>query len=146
MKRTKHSADQIILKLKTAEQLIVQVKIVVEVCRVIELTQPTYHRWRQHYGVILSKEARRLTQLQKEHARLKKRLPEAELENVMLKDLAEVNFGARNAACGPSRFRRIVNGLLNGLSAGWWRNTAVVSAMGAWSSTSRRPSCANASG
>jgi len=47
MKRTRHNAEQIIRKLKTAEQLIAQGKTVVEVCRVIEVTQPTYHRWRQ---------------------------------------------------------------------------------------------------
>ena len=40
----------VIRKLKTAEQLIAQCKTVVEVCRVIEVTQPTYHRWRQQYG------------------------------------------------------------------------------------------------
>ena len=44
MKRTRHTAEQIIRKLKTAEQLIAQGKTVVDVCRVIEVTQPTYHR------------------------------------------------------------------------------------------------------
>ena len=45
MKRARHTAEQVIRKLKTAEQLIVQGKTVTEVCRVIEVTQPTYHRW-----------------------------------------------------------------------------------------------------
>ncbi len=72
---------------ETAEQLIAQGKTVVEVCRVIEVTQPTYHRWRQHYGGMQAEEARRLTQLEKENARLKKLLAEAELEKAMLKDL-----------------------------------------------------------
>jgi transposase-like protein len=47
MKRTRHTPEQIILKLKTAEQLISRAKTVAEVCRVIEVAQPTYHRWRQ---------------------------------------------------------------------------------------------------
>ncbi len=72
--------------------VIAQGKTVVEVCRVIEVTQPTYHRWRQLYGGMQSQEARRLTQLEKENVRLKKFLPEAELEKAMLKDLAEGNF------------------------------------------------------
>jgi hypothetical protein len=38
MKRTRHTAEQIIRKLKTAEQLIAQCKTVAEVCRVIEVT------------------------------------------------------------------------------------------------------------
>ena len=64
----------------TAEQLIAQGRTVADVCRVIEMTQPTYHRWRQQYGGMQAEEARRLTQLEKEKARLKKLLPEAELE------------------------------------------------------------------
>jgi hypothetical protein len=56
------------------------------------VTQPTYHRWRQQYGGMQAEEARRLTQLEKENARLKKLLAEAELEKAMLKDLAEGNF------------------------------------------------------
>jgi len=47
-----------------------------DVCRVIEVTQPTYHRWRQQYGGMQAEEARRLTQLEK----------------AMLRDLAEGNF------------------------------------------------------
>jgi putative transposase len=47
MKRTRHSAEQIIRKLKTAEQLIAQGKTVDDVSCVIEVTQLTYHRWRQ---------------------------------------------------------------------------------------------------
>jgi len=69
MKRTRHTAEQIIRTLKTAEQLIAQGKTVADVCRVIEVTQ-----------------------LEKENARLKKLLAEAELEKAMLKDLAEGNF------------------------------------------------------
>jgi cell shape-determining protein MreC len=65
MKRTRHTAEQIIRKLKTAGQ---------------------------QYGGMQAEEARRLTQLEKENARLKKLLAEAELEKAMLKDLAEGNF------------------------------------------------------
>ena len=65
---------------------------VVDVCRVIEVMQPTYLWWRQQYGGMQAEEARRLTQLEKENARLKKLLAEAELEKAMLKDLAEGNF------------------------------------------------------
>ena len=92
MKRTSHTAEQITRKLKTAEQLIAQGKTVVEVCRVIEVTQPNYHRWRQQYGGMQGEEAKRLTQLEKENSRLKKLLAEAELEEARLNDLAEGNF------------------------------------------------------
>ena len=92
MKRIRHTAEQIIRKLKTAEQLIAQGKTVADVCRALEVTQPTYHRWKQQYGGMQAEEAKRLTQLEKENARLKKLLAEAELEKAMLKELAEGNF------------------------------------------------------
>jgi len=44
MKRTHRKPEQIIRKLKTAEQLIAQGKTIADVCRSIEVTQPTYHR------------------------------------------------------------------------------------------------------
>ena len=70
MKRIRHTAEQIIRKLKTAEQLIAQVKTVADVCRAIEVTQPTYQRWKQQYGGMQAEEAKRLTQLEKGNARL----------------------------------------------------------------------------
>jgi putative transposase len=44
MKRTRHTPEQIIRKLKTADQLIAQGKTVSDVCRVLEVAQPTYHQ------------------------------------------------------------------------------------------------------
>jgi transposase-like protein len=92
MKRTRHTPEQIIRKLKTAEQLIAQGKSVADVCRALEVSQPTYHRWRQLYGGMQAEETKRLTQLEKESGRLKRLLAEAELEKAMLKELAEGNF------------------------------------------------------
>ncbi len=72
--------------------MIVQGKAVANVCHVIDVTQPRYHRWRQQYRGMQADEARRLTQLEKENARLTKLLAKAELEKAMLKDLAEGNI------------------------------------------------------
>jgi len=57
---SRHTAEQIIRKLKTAEQLIAQGKTVADVCRVIEVTQPTDHRWRQSCSEPLSNCAKAL--------------------------------------------------------------------------------------
>ena len=92
MKHSRHTAEQIIRKPKTAGQLIAQGKTVAHVCRVIEVTPPTYHRWRQQYGGMPAEREKRLCKLEKEKALLKKLLAEAELEKAMLKDLAEGNF------------------------------------------------------
>jgi transposase-like protein len=92
MKRSRHTAEVVIGKLKTAEELMAQGKTVAEVCRVIELTRPTYHRWRQQYGGMQAEEAKRLTELEKENARPKELLAETVLDKAMHKDLAEGNF------------------------------------------------------
>ena len=88
MKRIRHTAEQIIRKLKTAEQLIAQCKTVVEVWPRhrgdAADVSPLAAAIRQQYGGMQAEEARRLTQLEKENARLKKLLAEAELEKAML--------------------------------------------------------------
>jgi len=50
MKRIRHTAEQTTRKLKTAEQPNALCKIVADARRAIELTQPTYHLWKQQYG------------------------------------------------------------------------------------------------
>jgi putative transposase len=83
------------------------------------VTQPTYHRGRQQYGRKQIEEARRLTQLEKEIGLLTKLLAVAELEKALLKNLAEGNFRARNAAAGPSLNSRNFTGhLTHGLPGG----------------------------
>jgi putative transposase len=67
MKRTRHTAAQIVRKLKTAEQLIAQGKTVTEDCRVLGVAQLTHHRWEQIDGGMQAEEARHPTQLDKEN-------------------------------------------------------------------------------
>jgi len=123
-----HSPEQIIRKLKTAEQLIAQGKTVADVCPVIEVAQPTSHRWRQQNGGMQAEEARRLTELEKENARLNKLLAEAELEKAMLKDLvADVR---RTLRCDGSGGRRACSAPLPGSASGHGLRTAQCSATG----------------
>ena len=50
MKRKRHNSEQIIRKLRTAEQLLNQGQAVADVCRALEVSVPTYYRWQQLYG------------------------------------------------------------------------------------------------
>ena len=50
MKRKRHSPEQIICKLRTAEQILNQGQSVDDVCRVLEVSAPIYHRWQQLFG------------------------------------------------------------------------------------------------
>ena len=92
MKRKRHTPEQIIRKLRTAEQLLNQGQSVADVCRALEVSSPTYHRWQQLYGGMKATEAKRLKELEQENARLKRLLADAELDKAMLKELAEGNF------------------------------------------------------
>lgn len=63
-----------------------------QVCQVLEVSEPTYHRWRNQYGGMKAEEAKRLKELEEENKRLKKLLAEAELDKAMLKEVLEGNF------------------------------------------------------
>ena len=92
MKRKRHTPEQIIRKLRTAEQLLNQGQSFADVCRALEVSAPTYHRWLQLYGGMKATEAKRLKDLDQENVCLKRLLADAELDKAMLKELAEGNF------------------------------------------------------
>mgnify|MGYP003336181844 CR=1 FL=1 len=87
-KRKHHSEEAIIRILKEAENGMA----VAELLRTYNISQGTYYRWKSAYSGMQINELKRLKELEKENARLKKLLAEAELEKAMLKDLAEGNF------------------------------------------------------
>ena len=92
MKRRRHTPEQIVRKLRTADGLLAAGKEVGEVARELEVSEQTYHRWRNQYGGMKADDARRLKELERENGRLKKLLAEAELDKSMLKELAEGKF------------------------------------------------------
>ena len=63
-----------------------------EACRQIDVTDQTYYRWRKEYGGVRTDQAKRLKELDRENARLKKLLAEAELDKAILRDAAAGNF------------------------------------------------------
>jgi transposase-like protein len=92
MARKRHSAEQIIHKLREAEIALGQGKSVKAVCKQIEVTEQTYYRWRKEYGGLKVDQAKRLRELEKENSRLKKLVADQALDNAILKEVAEGNF------------------------------------------------------
>jgi len=84
-KRVRHSPGQIVLKLQEADRLLNAGQSVGQVLQALEISEATYHRWRQQYGGMKAEEARRLKELEQENARLKKLLADAHLDNDILK-------------------------------------------------------------
>ena len=62
------------------------------VCRELGVSEQTYYRWRNQFGGLKADDAKRLKELEKQNATLKRLLAEAELEKAALKQLAEGNF------------------------------------------------------
>ena len=92
MKRRRHTPEQIVRKLREADRLLAEGKDVAEVARQLEVSEQTYHRWRNQYGGMKADDAKRLKELERENGRLKRLLAEAELDKAMLKEMAEGNF------------------------------------------------------
>lgn len=92
MGRRRYSPEQIIRDLRQAEVLSSQGRNVSEICRDIGITENTYYRWRKEYGGMGVDQARRLKELERENARLKRAVAELTLDNLILKEAAEGNF------------------------------------------------------
>lgn len=92
MTKRRHTPEQIIRKLREAEQLQAESKTVEEIARHLHVTPTTFHRWRNQYGGMKANDAKRLRELEKENARLKRLVAEQALDNQVLKDLAARNF------------------------------------------------------
>lgn len=92
MKRTRHTVEQIIVKLREVEILLAQGKTIAEAVRQIEVSEATYYKWRSKYGSLTASDAKRLKQLEKENERLKKLVAELSLDNAILKDVNSGKF------------------------------------------------------
>jgi len=90
--RKRHTAEQIIGKLREAEVELAQGKTTSEVCKKLGVTEQTYYRWRKEYGGLRVDQAKRLKELERENARLKKLVAEQALDNAILKEAASGNF------------------------------------------------------
>jgi putative transposase len=92
MVRKGYTPEQIIGKLREAEVLLSQEATVAEASKKIGVTEQTYYRWRKEYGGMRIEQAKRLKDLEKENARLKKLVADLSLDNAILKEAARGNF------------------------------------------------------
>ncbi len=92
MSQKRHSVDQIISKLRRADVELGKGQKVPEVCKLIEIKEQTYYRWRQKYGGMQPEMVKQLKALEKENARLKKMVAEQALDMDILKEAAKGNW------------------------------------------------------
>ena len=80
MKRKRHTSEQIIRKLREAERLKAEGQTIAQICQQLEVSEQTYHRWKNTYGGMNEDQAKRLKEMEQENARLKKLLADAHLD------------------------------------------------------------------
>ncbi len=92
MAKKRHTAEQIIARLREAEILLAKDIKMPQVCRKLGVTEQTYYRWRKEYGGVRTDQVKRLKELEKENVRLKKVVADLALDNAILKEAAYPNF------------------------------------------------------
>ncbi len=92
MPKKRHTVEQIIGKLREAEVELAKGLSAAEVCRKLAITEQTYYRWRKEYGGIRTDQAKRLRDLEKENARLKRVVADQALDISILKEVSRGNF------------------------------------------------------
>ena len=92
MPKKRYSIEQILTKLREAEVLQSKGSKVPEACRKIGVSEQTFYRWRKEYGGLRMDQARRLKELERENARLKKLVAEQALDIEIFKEANSGNF------------------------------------------------------
>jgi putative transposase len=92
MKGRRHTPEQVIRKLREAERMLGEGKTIPEAAKELGISEQTYHRWRNQYGGMKGQDAKRLKELERENATLKRIVADKELEVVALKEIAKGNW------------------------------------------------------
>ncbi len=92
VKAKRHTPNQVIRKLREAERMLGEGKTTAEVAKALEVSENTFHRWRNQYGGMKANDAKRLKELEKENGQLKRIVADKELENLALREIARGNF------------------------------------------------------
>ena len=88
--RKRHSPEQIIARLREADAMLASGSSIAQVIQKLEVSEQTYHRWRNQYGGMKAAEAKRLKELEQENARLKKAVADLTLDKQILKEAIDI--------------------------------------------------------
>ena len=92
MPMKRYKPEQIVALLRQVEVEIATGKTTPQACKEAAITQQTYYRWRKEFGGLKLDQAKRMKELERENAKLKRLVAELSLEKQILKDVAEGNF------------------------------------------------------
>ena len=92
MARKRHTAEEIVAKLRQVDVLMAQGKAVADAVRAIGVTEVTYYRWRNEYGGLKGDLVKRLKELEAENGRLRRAISDLTLDKLILQEAARRNF------------------------------------------------------
>jgi putative transposase len=92
VKRRRNTPEQVIRKLREADRLLGEGKTIPEVAKALEVSEATYHRWRNQYGGMKADDVKRLKELERENASLKAIVADQALEVRALKEISRGNW------------------------------------------------------
>ena len=92
MSRKRHTAEEIVAKLRQVDVLMAQGRPVADAVRSIGVTEVTYYRWRNEYGGLKGDQVKRLKELETENGRLRRAVSDLTLDKLILAEAAKGNF------------------------------------------------------
>ena len=92
MRKKRYRPEEIISKLREADILLGQDQTVAQVIKSIEVSDVTYYRWRKEYGGMNTSQAKKLRELEKENARLRRAVSDLTLDKLILNEAARGNY------------------------------------------------------
>jgi transposase-like protein len=92
MSRKRYSPEKIIGMLREAEVALAQGMTVGQICRQLSVSEQSYYRWCKQYCGLKISQVKRMKDMQRENARLKKAVAELTLDKVNLKEALEGNY------------------------------------------------------
>jgi putative transposase len=92
VKRRRHTPEQVIRKLREAERMLGEGKTIPEAAKALEISEQTFHRWRNQYGGMKAQDAKRLKELERENVSLKAIVADQALEVRALKEVSRGNW------------------------------------------------------
>ena len=92
MPRRRHTPEQVIRKLREVDKRLTEGESIPEIAKHLEVSENTYHRWRNEYGGMKADDAKRLKELERENRQLKSIVADQALEHRALKEIAKGNW------------------------------------------------------
>jgi putative transposase len=92
MSKKKHTAEEIVTKLREADVMLAKGQTIGEACRQLQISDQTYYKWRKEYGGLQVDQAKRFKALEQENARLRKVVSDLVMDNTILKEAAKRNW------------------------------------------------------